>query len=437
MPTSNKILRFFLIFPIFILVSLTLSACNLLPGAKKDQAVTIKFWGLWESTTTMSQIINDYKKIKPNVIIAYEKKSPKQYRESLESQIELGRGPDVFYFHNTWVPMLKEELTPVPSRVISGTDFSKNYYTTARVDLRNTDKKLVGIPMEIDGLALFYNEDIFKTASVTTPPKTWQEVAQIAAKVTTRDTPGNIKTAGIALGTASNVDHFSDILGLMILQNGGDPKSPADKAAADALEYYGNFAKGPNRVWDETRPASTVAFAGGNLAMYFAPSWRAIEIKNINPLLKFKVIPPPQLDIANPIGWASYWAVGVSSKSQVKEAAWDFVKYLSEEPTLIKLYSEAAKSPGRIFGEPYPKISMSSTLSQDPILGAYITSAPTMRSFPMASFTWDNGLNDQIIKAYEDAINSVAKGTPASTSLQNTAKNVTTILNRYSAPAAK
>src|SRR5439155_613935 len=162
-------------------------------------------------------------------------------------------------------------------------------------------------------------------------------LAQDALKVTVRDTAGNLKTAGVAIGTTSNVDHFSDILGLMILQNGGDPKLPTDKSSADALDYYTNFAKGENRVWDETMPSSTIAFTGASVAMYFGPSWRAIEIKNGNPLLKFKVAPVPQLE-GGKVGWASYWAEGVSEKSAYKDAAWEFVKYLSQDDTLVKLY---------------------------------------------------------------------------------------------------
>ncbi len=423
---------------LIILTSFVLSACSLLPGGGGNKQVTLKVWGLWESSTTMSQIISDYKKVKPNVTIIYEKKAPQQYRESLQNQIQSGGGPDVFAFHNTWTPMLSGELAPVPSSVISGSDFSKIYYPTASVDLTNSAKKLVGIPMEVDGLALYYNTDIFSAAGITSAPTTWPELAQDAAKVTVKDTAGNIKTAGVALGTASNVDHFSDILGMMILQNRGDPKNPIDKSSADALDYYVNFAKGPNRVWDETMPSSTVAFAGGNLAMYFAPSWRAIEIKNANPLLNFNVATVPQLKLdERQVGWASYWAVGVSAKSQNQTEAWNFVKYLTQEQTLITLYNQAAQNPGRIFGEPYPRVSMAPKLASDPILGAYIESAPSMRSFPMASFTWDNGLNDQIIKAYEDAINATVGGTPSSTALQTTAKNVANILSRYQAPAPR
>ena len=413
-----------------IFAFVVLAGCSFLPVGNKGEVITLKYWGLWENANTTNQVINDYKKIKPNVNIVYEKKSPQQYRESLESQIESGDGPDLFRFHNTWVPMLKEELDVVPSNIVSSSDFKKNFYPTVFFDLRNSDKKFVGVPLEVDGLGLYWNEDIFKAAGVTKPPSTWTELTQTAIKLTVRDPVGNIKTAGVALGTASNVDHFSDILGLMILQNGGDLKSPTDNASADALEYYANFAKGPNQVWDETMPSSTFAFAGGNLAMYFGPSWRAIEIKLFNPLLKFQVAPVPQLEGGN-VTWASYWAEGVSAKSAHKQEAWEFIKFLQEDENLIKLYSEASRTPGRIIGEPYPKLSLATTIESDPIVGAYIKDAPYMRSFPIASRTFDNGLNDQTIKAYEDAINSVADGLPAKTALSTTAKNVASVLARF------
>ena len=51
----------------------------------------------------------------------------------------------------------------------------------------------------------------------------------------------------------------------------------------------------------------------------------------------------------------------------------------------------------------------------------------------MASRTFDNGLNDQMIKAYEDAVNSVLKGSRGADALQTTAKNVGTILERFGA----
>ncbi|MDP2632672.1 MAG: extracellular solute-binding protein, partial [Candidatus Curtissbacteria bacterium] len=241
-----------------------------------------------------------------------------------------------------------------------------------------------------------------------------------------------IRTAGAAIGTVSNIDQFSDLLALMIMQNGGDLNSPTDNQSADALKSYVSFAQGANKVWDEQQPPSTVAFSGGNVAMYFGPSWRAIEIKNANPQLKFKVAPVPQLE-GNRIAWANYWANGVSVKSVNKEAAWEFASYLAKEEVLIKRFSENAKSPNRFFGEPYPLVSMAPKLASDPILGAFISDAPLARSFPMASRTFDNGLNDQIIKAYEDAVNSVIKGADPKSALGTTAKNVNQILTKFGA----
>lgn len=424
-------------FLVLILVtSILLSACKLIPIGQNNNPVTLKFWGLWESASVMNLVINDYKKDHPNVTIIYEKKSEQKYRESLQDQIQSGKGPDIFVFHNTWTQMLNKELSEIPSGTISATDIKNNYFPSVFSDLRDANKKFVGLPTGIDGLGLYWNEDIFRAAGIATPPTTWQEFAQDAAKLTVKGPEGNIRTAGVALGTASNVDHFSDILGLMILQNGGDIKNPTDQRSADTLEYYSRFAKGENHVWDETQPASTVAFIGGNLAMYFAPSWRAAEIKTANPTLNFKIAPVPQLDTTK-VAWGTYWALGVSTKSQSQDEAWKFVKYLEDDQTLIKLYTEAANTPGRIFGQIYPKTTLASKLSSDPYVGAFVADAPYMQSFPMASRTFDNGINDQIIKAYEDAVNQVLLGTPATDALKTTASNISKIYSKFGSTPAK
>ncbi|KKR78201.1 MAG: Extracellular solute-binding protein family 1 [Candidatus Curtissbacteria bacterium GW2011_GWA1_40_9] len=412
------------------LASIILSSCKSLPIGNNDKEVVLTFWGLWESANVNNLIINDYKKDHPNVTITYHMKNPQKYRESLQSQIASGKGPDIFVFHNTWTAMLASELSELPTSIVSQKDIKENYFPVIFEDLRNTGKKFIGLPTGIDGLGLYWNEDIFRAAGIASPPTTWQELSQTAAKLTVKGPDGNIRTAGIAIGTASNVDHYSDILGIMILQNNGDIKNPTDQRSSDTLEYYTRFAKGDNRVWDESQPSSTIAFIGGNLAMYFGPSWRAAEIKEANPTLNFKIAPIPQLD-ENKTTWASYWALGVSSKSANQEEAWKFIKYLQEDQTLIKFYDEARKSPGRIFGEIYPKLSLAKTLSSDAFVGSYVTDAPYMKSFPMASRTFDEGINDQIIKAYEDAINKNLSGRSAADSLKTTATNVTNILKKY------
>lgn len=419
---------------VVILLSSILSACSF-GGGSSNKVITLQYWGLFDAAPTINEIIDEYKKVHPNVNIVYEKKSREQYRETLQAQIKDGHGPDIFQFHDTWTPMLENDLSQVPTDVLSNNDFQQKYYPTTITDLRNSSKKFVGVPLGIDGLGLFYNEDLFQAAGITKPPATWQEFAQSAAKLTVKDTQGNIRTAGAALGTADNIDHFSEILALMILQNGGDLKTPTNQRSADSLDYYTHFARDQNRIWDETMPRSTLAFAGGNLAMYFGPSWRAAEIKNTNPLLRFKIAPVPQLE-GGKTAWASYWAVGVSAKikdQKTQKEAWEFVKYLQEDQTLVKIYTEALNSPGRFVGMPYPKINLAQKLASDPVVGAYVTDAPYMRSFPVATDTFDNGLNDELVKVWKEAIKSNLSGTPSNRATEIVAKGTQNAFAKYSA----
>ena len=78
-----------------------------------------------------------------------------------------------------------------------------------------------------------------------------------------------------------------------------------------------------------------------------------------------------------------------------------------------------------------PDISWEDTLKNDPMVGAYITQAPNAKSFYMASRTFDNGINDKIIKYYEDAINTINQGEEPSKVLPTTAQGVQQVLSQY------
>jgi len=397
----------------------------LLPRFAKPQEVTLTYWGLWEEENIINEAISEYQKTHPNVKITYVFQSPRDYRERLQSALARGEGPDIFRFHNTWVPMFKTELSPVPASVFDAASFESAFYPVARNDLRQGNS-YVGVPLEIDGLGLFVNEDIFRAAGKSFP-KTWDELRQTALELTVKDSQGKIQIAGIALGRTENVDHWSDILGLMMLQNGVDLTNPTGILAEDALTYFTIFSE-KDQVWDQTLPPSTTAFATGRLAMYLAPSWRVFEIKKANPNLSFTVVPVPQLQQTN-VTWASYWVEGVSKKSAFEKEAWEFVKYLSSKETLAKLYQNAAKT--RLFGEPYSRTDMSAQIKEDQYAGAFVTQATAARSWYLASRTFDNGINDKMIKYFEDAVNAVNQGQSAEKALQTLNMGVSQVLSQY------
>lgn len=403
----------------------------LAPGGKKKPSsggeTAITYWGLFEPTEVFRQVIADYEQDHPGVKINYAMQDVKYYRERLQAALARGEGPDIFRFHQTWVPMLGENLSPLPTSVYSAAEFEQIFYPSAKETLKYRGN-YVGVPLMFEGLALFYNEDLFRAAGVA-PPQTWDQLREAAVKLTVRDSQGKIRTAGAALGTTTNVDHWSDILGLMMLQNGASLANPSSSLGVDALSFFALFTT-VDRVWDETLPSSTYAFATEMLAMYFGPSWRIFEIKELNPDLNFKVIPVPQLPNGQ-IAWASFWAEGVSQSSAHQEEAWVFLDYLSSPETLERLYQAQAALRG--FGEAYPRVDMADKLKTQPYVAPYIEQAPYAQSWYLASRTADGetGINSRIIKYFEDAVNAVNQGGDPATALQTTAQGVAQVLRQY------
>jgi len=394
---------------------------------QNSQQVTVTYWGLWESDDIIRPAIADFEAKNPKIKIEYVKQNQRQYRERLQAAIERGDGPDIFRFHNTWVPMLKNDLMPAPDTIMSASEFGSAFYPVASRDLVS-GQTIFGLPLMIDGLGLYYNEDLFAAAGVT-PPITYEELLTIVPKLTVKN-GADIVTSAIALGTTGNIENFSDIVATMMLQNGTTLTNPTSVEAEQTLVFYRKFADpvDPMYTWNDKQDASVYAFANGRVAMIIAPSWRAFDIKQINPNLRFRIAPIPQLP-GNTVTWASYWVEGVSAKTKYPKQAWEFVKYLTSRDAAAKLYSTAATVRG--FGEPYALVEMGKTLESDAYVSAYISGASDAKSFPLASLTWDNGLNDKLVKYLEDAINSVAGGTAPSAALTTMASGFTQVLNSY------
>jgi multiple sugar transport system substrate-binding protein len=394
-----------------------------------SQQISLEYWGLWEPSQVLEQVISDFQTANPGVTVRYTKQSHQDYRERLQTAVSSGNGPDVFRFHASWVPMMRNDLQPLPASVISTSDLQANYYPVAAQQLQSGGQP-VGVPLMYEGLALLYNKDIFETSGLPVP-QTWAELRTTAAKLVVKS--GNtLERGGIALGNSTNVDHFSDILGLLMLQNGADPSKPNSQFTSDALTFYTNF-QAVDGVWNQNMPTSTVAFARGEVAMIFAPSWRVHDVLSINPELNFGVAPVPKLSDER-IAWANYWAEGVSARSKNKEAAQNFLKYISQPAVLEKLYASASQV--RSFGEVYPRKDMADKLANNEYVYAYLQDAPYAQSWYMSSSTHDNGINDQIIKYYEDAVTAVVGGKKAQDVIGTIDLGTAQVLRQYNVNSA-
>lgn len=405
-----------------------------LPMFNQDDVITVTWWGLWEDSSIIEPLIKEYETKNPGVKISYIKQSKEDYRERLLNSLAKGEGPDMFRFHNTWVPMFKNELDNVPASFMSAADYAQTYYPVTQSDM-SSGAGLVGVPLGYDALTLYTNEEMFQEAGLT-PPTTWDDLRE-SAKILTKRENDVITQAGVALGRTENVDHWPEIIALMMMQNGvnlSDPTGTNPGNTEDALVYYTLFSE-KDGVWDETLPSSTVAFANGKLAMYFGPSWRAFNIQELNPSLKFKTATLPQVPKDNPdepsYSYATYWVEGVWERSPNKEAAWDFLKFMSSKESLEKFFLSASNTRG--FGEAYPRVEMADLLKDHPVLNSVIGLAPDARSWYLADRTFDGptGINSQINKYFEDAINAIIEGEDPEDVLIPLGEGVKQVLSNY------
>ncbi len=409
----------------FIVVKLLGTNRIATPSGPKGE---ITWWGLDLPETVANEIISDYQNGHADVKITYVKQSPDQYRERLTNALAKGGGPDIFEIHNSWVPMFKNDLSILPTSVMSSDEYKAAFYSVAVQDFTDT-RGIVGIPLFYDAITLYVNEDILSSA-LKPVPKTWIDIQQLADTtqgLTQKDESGKIIQSGIALGTTDNVEYWPEIIGLMLYQNKASFLDPENTNAKDVFLFYQNFAK-TEKSWDSTLPTSTLAFARQKTAMIIAPASAAAVIMQDNPNLHFKTYPLPQLpkESSNTpdIAYATYWGESVGAKSANKDTAWDFLKFASSQEVLQKT-NQSLKVQGKL-ERAYPRPAMNGEFAGNPILGSIVSLAGNAKSWYLYDHTNDGatGINTQLKDIYAGLLTegADAKTIPA---------DITKVLTQY------
>lgn len=444
-PAVRKKSPLKIILVILLVIGLGIGAAfavtKLLPSLTGIGSTNLTYWGLWESPEIINPLIEEFQNTHSGAKITYIQQSSKEYRERLQTALSQGKGPDIFRIHNTWVPMLRTELSSLPANIYSASEYDTIFYPAAKSSLR-LGTSYVAIPLHYDGLAMYVNDSLLQQAGLSVP-KTWDDLRDVSQAITRCDSEtglcpdgGKVLVSGVAMGTSDNVDHWQEIIQALMLQNNVQLNSPAGKSAEDALGFYSIFSR-VDKAWNSTLPRSTFQFASGKLGIYFAPSWRIFEILAQNPSLKFSIHPLPQLPTdptrgERPQVVATFWAEAVNKKSPNTKLAWEFLKFLSTKESLQKLYQNEVAA-GRPFGEIYPRTDMAELLTDSPYTKAFIQDAPIATSWYLASDTWDGptGLNSRLSAYFADAINSASQGRSLTESVKTLAAGITQTLSSY------
>lgn len=374
---------------VFITVILILKN---LGGGDGGPEVKLQFWGVFDDRNAFEKSIRDFEAINRNIKVEYRQVPFENYEKELLNALATGAGPDVLMIHHTWLPKHGDKLAAMPIKIkgqdkpmMTAAQFKNEFVDVAYNDLV-FNNAIYGIPLYVDTLALYYNRDMLSAAGITAPPKSWSEFNSQVELMTRLDRSGEILQSGAALGTAYNVNRSTDIVAALMMQSRtqmtddeGNPtfsKTVQGQPAGEtALRYYTDFAN-PNvktYSWDAFQHYSIDAFIEGKTAMMLNYSHQAQTIKARASRLNFSVASMPQTSENQPVNYANYWAVAVSSTSVNPDQAWLFTSYLGSKEGISSYLTET--------GRPAARRDLIEIQKSDPDLGVYALQALTARSW--------------------------------------------------------
>lgn len=418
---------------------LLISGCGCKSRNPKQYDLSLEIWGAFDYNVALREILENYRKINPNIRnITYKKLTPDTYKSEILEALASGQGPDIFLIRNSWVPSFENKIMPAPQveKVINEQKFINNFVDVAVADFVK-DGKIYAVPLSVDSLGLYYNKDLFNQAGIATPPRTWNEFIEDVRKLTRVDANGEVNQSGAAIGTAYNINRSTDILTLLMLQSGTEMINERGRVSFDslagenALNFYVQFANlgSLNYSWNPNMHYSIDAFSEGKTAMMINYSWNMKTVEDRSPKLNYAVAPVPQFENQTRVNFANYWgyavaknkipnkeSLNVSNETRAMEA-WKFLTYLTTKPdgTFTPIISgsqigqttdpnlDPAKSYLTKSGEPAARRDLIELQKSDPKIGIFAVDNLIAKS-------WEQVDPDAIEIIFAEMIDSINKG---------------------------
>ncbi len=350
-------------------------------GGGGGSAVPVTMWGTIPYGQVSELIINLNDNNKNLFAITYIQKNPATYDEELIDALASGKGPDLWVLREDSILKNKNKIVPISFESFSERAFKDSFIGEGELFLSKNG--IIALPFTIDPIILYWNRDLFTSADISQPPKSWDEFVSASPKMTLRDSGGNITQAGSALGEFKNIDHSQDIVSLLILQtnnpivdpvelkatlteSAGQPVNPAE----NAVRFFTEFSDPAKTTysWNRSLSGSQKAFIAGTLAMYFGYASEYKDIAAKNPHLNFDVSEVPQIKNSSiKATFGRMEGLAVSKVSSSASAAMSAAIKLTEKNSIAKIS-------GILFLPPVRRDLLSES-AKDPALSVFYKSA--------------------------------------------------------------
>ncbi|MBU1019547.1 MAG: extracellular solute-binding protein [Patescibacteria group bacterium] len=410
----------------------------------KTQKIELTMYGLFDDSDIYKPLIQEYQSNHSNVTITYKQfTDPETYLDLIINELAEGEGPDIFAMHNSWIYEHYKKVAPAPASLETAQEFESTFVSAVSDDFLRVDSKgnyeIYGMPMYVDTIALYYNEDQLEDAipSRGKPANTWSGIVEDVYKLTKADNSfERFEVAGIAMGRADNIQRATDILYTLFLQYGvefyNDDYTSSTITASQltdlgtgspgeqALDLYTSFAVPSNKnySWNsyisdsESVEKELQAFVEGKVSMIFGYSYLYETLLNlidttaktgtdtIDPsAIKVVEIPQvfdPETSTEKRDVYASYFAYSASRTSENPVAAWEFIEFLSSKENQKYYFEETHK--------PSSRRDLLEDQMKDPTYGVFATQVGYAETIPVADAAKFEEILSEAIESVIDTI---------------------------------
>jgi len=305
--------------------------------------VTITYWQYFFETKVklVDELIKKFEEQNPGIKVQQVTFPYETFNQKVASSVPVGTGPDVLTLFCGWQPLYVKSgyLQELAPKDFSPDYFKQNFFPFVERSVK-FDGKYYSVPTAVRSLALFWNKKLFREAGLDPekPPRTLEELADYAKKLTKYDAQGNIVQAGLAMQPTGQ--GHSWIREVLIRQFGGAPYSADGRKVtyntpqgAAALKWYTDRIAVDKVGYPNFATDDVTAFRTQKAAMNIDGSFRIAAFKAL-PDLEWGVA---ELPVHNGVksNFASFWTHGIAAgvKGAKLDASVKFLKFITSPET--------------------------------------------------------------------------------------------------------